>query len=260
MCKATCARALAPGINSISSEVEPNGRPVVTVDQHYTAGQAAQTIISEATGGYFAASIGAHYKKYHLSRSKGVEEFRKWQKESVAEAGRQASVLAEMYVSGIATLTPSGDLVVTIGDIHERGLQWEHLLTLLPLLHFLPIPAIVFNVAGREIQLDKKLIRVFELMLPEEQESILKVASRANSKNHQRFTRLLKSIRNCVAFTGFATKDSRHSPAASKLIRDGKNGTESSMSKSPIGSDGIAMPIRRRLKRFCVRFTASLNS
>jgi hypothetical protein len=167
--------------SNFKGDLEPNGRPVVTVDQHFTAGQAAQAIISEATGGYFADSIGAHYKKYHLARSKGVEEFRKWQTESVAEAGRQASILAEMYVNGIATLTPSGDLVVTIADLRERGLQWEHLITLLPLLHHLPIPAISLELPGRTIKVDKRLFRLLDLMLPEEQQSILKATARAKT-------------------------------------------------------------------------------
>jgi hypothetical protein len=164
------------------SEMGPNDRPVVTVDQTYTAGQAAQAIIAEAEGGFFANSIGVFYKKHRVARSKDVQEFRKWQAESVAEAGRQASVLAEMYVNGLATLTPSGDLVVTIDDLRERGLQWDQLLSLLPLLEKLTmVLAIVLPIAGRKLKIKKKYFRDFHLMLPEEQSRIVKSVTTARS-------------------------------------------------------------------------------
>jgi hypothetical protein len=180
--------------SNFKSELEPNGRPVVTVDRHYTAGQAAQAIMSEATGGYFADSIGAHYKKYHLSRSKGVDEFRKWQKESVAEAGRQASILAEMYVSGIATLTPSGDPVVTLGELADGDPQWQHFFSILPLLEKLTtVLAVLVPIGNRFVKLPTGAANKLKRVTGKQLDRIKQIAKRAKS-DHEASELVLKEL------------------------------------------------------------------
>jgi hypothetical protein len=100
---------------------------------------------------------------------------------SVGEAARLASVLAELYINSIATLTPSGDLVVTIGDIAERGPQWDQLISILPLLGQLPIGAIIIKQGNRDLKLSKKLAQKLEKLTETERKSILVAAAGAKT-------------------------------------------------------------------------------
>jgi HNH/Endo VII superfamily nuclease toxin with a HHH motif len=73
------------------------------------------------------------------ARSKKQDkEFREWQRGSSQQAARYASIWAEVYLSSIASLTAAGDLVVTVSDIAEEGLSWQHLLIALPFVPHLP--------------------------------------------------------------------------------------------------------------------------
>lgn len=100
---------------------------------------------------------------------------------SVGEAARLASVLAELYINSIATLTPSGDLVVTIGDIAERGPQWDQLISVLPLLGQLPIGAIIISLGSRRIKLSKAMARELEAFSPAERKVLLASAAAAKT-------------------------------------------------------------------------------
>jgi hypothetical protein len=62
-------------------------------------------------------------------------------------------------VSGIATLTPAGDLVLFTTDVMERGLKLDQLVNLLPLLGHLPIGAIIVKFGKRELKLTEAAIR-----------------------------------------------------------------------------------------------------
>jgi len=163
------------------SRIEEGNRPVIVVDEHYTAGQTAQAIIAEVTGGWFADSIGAFYKKYRFAQTLDYEEFRKWQLGAAKEAARLASQLAEMYLSGIATLTPAGDLVLFTSDVMERGLKLDQLVNLLPLAAHLPIGAIIVKFGKRQVKLGKQLARDFEKLNVEQRTTLLAKAAAAKT-------------------------------------------------------------------------------
>jgi hypothetical protein len=153
--------------------MEEGNRPIIVVDEDYTAGQTAQAIIAEVTGGWFADSIGAFYKKYRVVRSNDTKEFQEWQQGAVQQAAHLASQLAEMYVSGIATLTPAGDLVLFTTDVMQRGLKLDQLANLLPLLGHLPIGAIIIKLGQRELKVSKDIAKKFEKIMPNERLDVL---------------------------------------------------------------------------------------
>ncbi len=161
--------------------MDEGNRPVIVVDEDYTAGQTAQAIIAEVTGGWFADSIGAFYKKYRFSQTGDFEDFRKWQLGAVKEAAQLASQLAELYVNAIATLTPAGDLVVFTTDAMERGLKLDQLVNLLPLLAHLPIGAIIVKFGKRQVKLTKQLARDFEKLSVEQRTILLEKAAAAKT-------------------------------------------------------------------------------
>ena len=175
------SRAAAFWQSSHYSLMEEGNRPVVVVDEDYTAGQTAQAIIAEVTGGWFADSIGAFYKKYRLVQTGDVEEFLKWQLGAAKEAAQLASQLAEMYFSGIATLTPGGDLVLFTTDVMERGLKLDQLVNLLPLVGLLPVGAIIVKFGKRQVKLTKQLARDFEKLSVEQRRALLAKAEAAKT-------------------------------------------------------------------------------
>jgi hypothetical protein len=132
------SRAAAMWQSGYHSWLEGGAQPVIEVDQNFTAGQTAQAIIAEVKGGWFADSIGVFYKNYRIARTGDAEEFRQWQQGAASEAARLASVLADLYVNSIATLTVAGDLVVTLGDLADNGPRWDQLVSILPFIGHLP--------------------------------------------------------------------------------------------------------------------------
>ena len=93
----------------------------------------------------------------------------------------RARVLAEMYVGSVATLTPTGDLVVTLGDVVDQGLKWSHLWSILPYIGHLPIVAIVVTVGKRRIRIPKRVAREFDRLTSKERSALLAKASRAKT-------------------------------------------------------------------------------
>ena len=174
-------RARAFWLKSYESRMEANEQPVVIVDQNYTAGQTAQAIIAEVSGGWFADSIGAFYKKYKFARTGDYQEFLAWQQGAVGEAAKLASMLAEFYINGIATLTPAGDLIVTLGDVTERGPRWDQLISVLPYVSYLPIGAIVFKLGAREIKLPKPILKQLDKISSKERKVLLARANAAKT-------------------------------------------------------------------------------
>ena len=157
-------------------------RPIVVVDNDLTAGQTAQAIISEVTNGWFADSIGAYYKRYdQFSRTLDFKEFQAWQQRAAGEAAQLASALAELYVGSIATLSPTGDIVFTLGDLAENGSRWSQLVSVLPLLGHLPVAAIVLKVGKRKVRIRKRFARLLEHLTEAERKSILTEVGTATS-------------------------------------------------------------------------------
>jgi|GEM_PF-2134854 len=140
--------AWGPRFNVFSEVV--NDRPISVVDQSFTAGDTALAIIDEASSGLFANSIGAHLRHYKVNRSRSVDEFIAWRKQSAQEAAAGAAKIAEIYYGALASLTPAGDLVVTLDDIDRNGVSLSHALILLPGMALLrgKIKGFVLKIAG----------------------------------------------------------------------------------------------------------------
>ncbi len=156
-------------------------QPIIVVNEDFTAGMTAQAIIDEVTNGWFAGSMGAFYKRYRFANTQNPKELQEWQKRAAAEAARQASVLAELYVGSVAALTPAGDLVVTLGDLADNGPRWEQLLSVLPLIGHLPIGAIVLKLGKRTLRIRKRIAKLLEHLTEAERKSILTQVAGAKS-------------------------------------------------------------------------------
>jgi hypothetical protein len=163
------------------SRMEGNGQPFIYVDQKMTAGETAQAIVAEVATGWFADSIGAFHRKYKFHQTLDSREFREWQKGATGEAAWFAGFMAELYVNGIASLTPAGDLVVTIGDVAERGPQWDQLLSVLPIIGMLPIGAVILKVGKRSIKVPRQLARELGALTDGERKKLLAQAAAANT-------------------------------------------------------------------------------
>ncbi len=174
--------------NRVSSHMEGD-RPIVVVDDSYTSGQTAQAIISEVTSGWAAHSIGASYKGYRFGRTQNIDKWRRWQKDSAVEAAQLASVLAELYVSGIASVNPAGELVVTIDDIERNGLRWDQLLNVLPYIGTVAVAAIVIKVGGRTIRIPRGLARRFKQLTKKQQDDLIRRAAAADPKDVENVVR-----------------------------------------------------------------------
>lgn len=80
-----------------------NGRPIIWVDSHYTAGETALAIIDAVQhGGMLGDSITNYYRSYHQARRLNALEFADWRQKSLGEAAHYASTFAEIYYSSLA--------------------------------------------------------------------------------------------------------------------------------------------------------------
>jgi hypothetical protein len=166
---------------SYYSEVSKTGQPFIYVDQDFTAGQTAEATIAEINRTQSAGSIGAAYRKYKFHQKLDPTEFQEWQKGATKEAAWFAGFMAELYVNGIATITPAGDLVVTIGDIADNGLRWDQLISALPIIGKLPIGALVIKVGRRQIKLSKKLASKLRLLGEADRKAPMSLAAAAKT-------------------------------------------------------------------------------
>jgi hypothetical protein len=120
------------------------------VDRNFTAAQAAEAIVAESEQGYFADSVAVARRRFKAGRSDASKVLQEWQKAGLGDAAEMAGILAELFITSIATLTPAGDLVVTLGDLIENGPSWDQLISVLPLIGKLPILAVVGSSWNKE--------------------------------------------------------------------------------------------------------------
>jgi hypothetical protein len=160
-----------------------DGRIYVVVDRNYTPGQAAQAVIYEARSGLFAHTVGARFRLNKVARSQDWKAFQAWQRESLQRAAEYSSVLAELYVASLASITASGTLVVTINDVAENGLSWQQLLLVLPLMARLSGRVKTILLRGRNFALKLSKSQAGKLSkLPDGGEKLLANATAAKSE------------------------------------------------------------------------------
>jgi hypothetical protein len=153
------------------------------VDQSFTAAQAAEAIVAEAEQGYFADSVAVARRRFKASQGDASQVVAKWQKAGLGNAAEFASILAELYVTSIATLTGSGDLIVTLGDLAENGPSWDQLISVLPLIGKLPILAVVVQVGTRRIRLPKRVVLELERLSEAARKRVLAAVRKAKSND-----------------------------------------------------------------------------
>ena len=108
-----------------------DGRPVITVDQSYTAGDTVLAILEEAYSSR-ANAIRSEMLRRWISGDGAAARLQEIQTQAYKDAAAEAAVIAELYYGAPASLTPGGDLVVTLDDIDRNGLSLSHALILLP--------------------------------------------------------------------------------------------------------------------------------
>jgi hypothetical protein len=177
---------------------------VVEIDTNYTPDKAALAIINaynsfplnakDSTG---LSGLGFRVGRYPFE---APVEWHKWAKQNVAAAARQASVLAEVYINGLASLTTAGGIVVTAGDIADNKFSWHHLLVAVPLMVHLPraINGLKIKVAktGEELSLARTEVEALSKLSPAEQE--LLVAEAAAAKTPAEAKAILSRSNNVV--------------------------------------------------------------
>ena len=108
-------------------------KPIVLVDEKYDVAMTVAAILRGATSlGPFRDSFAKDWMARHDTSTR-LDEVRRAR---VKEAAGTAGAIAGMYVKAIGSLTPSGDVVVTIDDLSRHGFRWEQLLSALPLMAF----------------------------------------------------------------------------------------------------------------------------
>ncbi len=169
-----------------TNRVTPSGQPEITVDHTYTAGQAAQAIITAARDGMWAADVGVPFHMHRSGRGDAPAEFVEWRKKAYAEAAQNAAVLAEIHLGTIAGLTPAGDLVVAVNDVAENGITWNTVLQALPLIgKALPYigGAIILKIGSKsggtaqEIEITQKTLQKLKGLPLAKQRAITKAAA-----------------------------------------------------------------------------------
>ncbi len=139
-----------------------DGRLVIVVSPEFTARDTALAILAEA---YASGSnrINAEVLEKKLLTAEEIEkQYAELQTKAFKEAAGQAAFLAEFYVSSLASLTPAGELIVTVDDIDRNGFSWQHLFNALPLLRHLPFTVIAVSLKlkdGHKLTIPAPLLR-----------------------------------------------------------------------------------------------------
>jgi hypothetical protein len=160
------------------------GRPVIVVDENYTVGQAAEAIDYEAKHGR-AESMKPHFTEYWLHHKETAERFHQLQTERFKEGAAFAGWAAEAYYNTIGSLTPAGDVVVTVNDAAENGLRWDHFLILLPLMsHFRKgVKKLIIQLPrGRQLQLSGDVIDRLIKLSPTDRAALIAKARAAKTE------------------------------------------------------------------------------
>jgi len=128
-------------------------RPVVRVDGDADVADIAYAIVKASQKGETAHS----FREFNFYRSQDLAKgYAQWQSANLEEAVESASMLASMYYQGIASITGTGNLVVTLDDVSKHGITWNTVLSAVPFLaHRLP-GAIVDGINALEIQIAAK--------------------------------------------------------------------------------------------------------
>ncbi len=159
--------ARGPWLNYYSERID--GHPAIIVDQSFTVSDTVLAILEE-TYASRANSIRSEMLRRWISGDGAAARLREIQTQAYKEAAAEAAMIAEMYYGTLASLTPGGDLVVTLDDIERNGPSLSHALVLLPALAMLGRrgTGLVLKIAGgRALRVPKELLEKL-VKLPKE--------------------------------------------------------------------------------------------
>jgi A nuclease family of the HNH/ENDO VII superfamily with conserved AHH len=161
-----------------------NGRPVVVVDENYTLEQTVVAIVDEARHGP-AVSIRPAFLKDWGSRGDRALRLRQAQAERFKRGAAFAGWAAKTYYSVIGSLTPAGDVVVTVDDAAENGLRWDHFLILLPLMPLFRkgVKRLIVNLpGGRRLQVSGDVLERLLKLDPADRNRLIASARAAKTE------------------------------------------------------------------------------
>jgi hypothetical protein len=207
-----------------------NERPIVIVDEHFTAAEAAEAIIYEARNGWFADSLGVQFKLDDAQLGDTVKKYREMRRRSLKEAAAWASGIAEIYYSGLASVGTAGDAVVTLADVAENGVTWQTAVAGLPFVFFLRggIKSLSIDIplAGaqqaRRVKIPDRLVKEFQALDIEDQIAVVQKAAQAGSKQDVPAIlerEIVEARKAATARRGAGAKSRMASPRSERLPR-----------------------------------------
>lgn len=159
-----------------------DGRPIVIVDENYDAALTAAAILR---GVVRFGPFRDLFQRDWIARHDVASRFRAAQQERFKEAAGTAGTIAELYVSSISSVTPSGEVVVTVEELARDGFRWEHLLIALPFMAVFRRGAKSLKIklpGGEEVRLSGKLLERLRGVSPARRRAIMKKALKARRR------------------------------------------------------------------------------
>jgi hypothetical protein len=165
---------------------------VIVVSPYFTVRDTATAILQEAYTSFshfFSSSTNPIHsevvEKKLLTDKEMAKRLAEIQTEAFKQAAATAAFLAESYYGAIASLTPGGDLIVTIDDVERNGINWNHLLSALPLLAVFrkAIKRLILKLpGGKTLELPGQFLEKLNAMLPSKRKELIAKAQKAKTK------------------------------------------------------------------------------
>jgi hypothetical protein len=186
-------RVRDPNLLQFSYYSERNKKQlVIVVSPHFTVRDTATAILQEAYTSFshfFSSSTNPIHsevaEKKLLTDKEMAKRLAEIQTEAFKQAAATAAFLAESYYGAIASLTPGGDLIVTIDDVDRNGLNWNHLLSALPLRAVFrkAIKRLILKLpGGKTLEFPGQLLDKLNAMLPGKRKELIAKAQKAKTK------------------------------------------------------------------------------
>jgi hypothetical protein len=165
---------------------------VIVVSPHFTVEDTAVAIIEEAYTSFkywFSSSTNAIHSEVSkldkLTAEDIAQRFVEVKTEAFKEAAATAAFFAESYYGAIASLTPGGDVIVTIDDIDRNGFNFTHLLFALPALAYLrkSFKRLILKLpGGKTLELPGELLEKLGSLSARRQKKLIARAKQAKSE------------------------------------------------------------------------------
>jgi A nuclease family of the HNH/ENDO VII superfamily with conserved AHH len=159
-----------------------DGKPIVLVDENYTVALTAAAIIRGTV------RMGPFRDLFDQDRIPGPDEATRYaevQERRFREAAAIAAAIAETYLATLGSLTPAGELIVTVDDVSQHGIRWDHLLILLPALAYLRKNIKLLTIklpGGRQLRLSGHHLEALQKLDRGKRKALIAKAQKAESE------------------------------------------------------------------------------